>query len=65
MSVGEFDGWATSFVEEIVNVDRAVWDVFARWHFVNFLVAEDALVIHAEANGTILLIDAEEEQEAE
>ena len=30
-----FDAWILQFFEEIINVDRTVWDKYQRWHIIN------------------------------
>ena len=64
-SVADFDAWADSLCEEIVSVDREVWDVFARWQFINYLIGEDVLVMQGEDGGTILLVETEEKTSAD
>ena len=50
-SAVEFDAWASSFVDTIVNVDRSEWDAFARWKFINTLLAERIISLSLQ-NGT-------------
>ncbi|HLJ32720.1 MAG TPA: hypothetical protein VKU38_03670 [Ktedonobacteraceae bacterium] len=64
-SVAEFDAWADSLCEEIASVDREVWDVFARWQFIYYLIENDVLVVQEEGGGTILLIETEEKTSAD
>ncbi len=60
MPVSEFDAWAVSLVDELTGVNRDVWDIFARWRFLNFLICEEVLMLTAEAGGTILLTETED-----
>jgi hypothetical protein len=45
------------FVEEIVNVKRNIWDIFARWKFINWLLDEGRLQVQIEEGGVLLLED--------
>jgi len=60
LSIAEFDALAMSFVEEITNVRRDIWDVFARAKFVNWLLSEGELKMLREGE-KIILVEAEEE----
>jgi len=64
MEVEAFDRWADSLCEEIVGVNRSIWDVFARWRFINFLLAEGIVEMQTEADGTILIVETEEKTSA-
>jgi hypothetical protein len=59
MSAAEFDAWACTFVDSIVNVTREVWDAFARWKFINMLLGENVLVMEEQEDGTIVLTETE------
>ena len=54
-SAADFDAWALTFVEEIVNVKRDIWDIFARWKFVNWLLDEGLVYPQIEDDGILLL----------
>ena len=58
--VEAFDRWVDSLCEEITGVNREVWDVFARWRFINFLLAEGVLLLQQQDDGTVLLVETEE-----
>jgi len=60
MPIEAFDQWADSLCEEITGVNREMWDVFARWRFINFLIGESVVAMKDEEGGTILLIETEE-----
>ena len=58
--VSEFDRWVDSLCDEITGVKRDVWDVFARWRFINFLLAEGVLDVQQQDDGMVLLVETEE-----
>ena len=60
-SPSEFDALALRFVDEIDNVKRDVWDVFARCKFLNWLVDEgDVTLVQAEGKFMFTEVPAEE-----
>ncbi len=56
----EFDAWACEFYEEFSGVNRNVWDVFARWKFINTLIDDGKLEKQYQTDGSILLVEVEE-----
>ena len=64
-SASEFDALALSFVDEIDNVQRDVWDVFARAKFLNWLVSEgDVRMTQSEGKFIFTAVPAEEKTSA-
>lgn len=59
-SIPQFDVWACAFYEEITGVNREVWDVFARWKFINTLIDAGKLEKQYQADGRIFLVEVEE-----
>jgi hypothetical protein len=53
-SPSEFDAWALTLIESISNVNREMWDVFARWKFINWAIEEDLLDMSFEGEKIIL-----------
>lgn len=47
--IADFDHWACTFYDEIVGVKREVWDVFARWKFINTLIDNGVLELSLES----------------
>lgn len=50
----EFDAWALSLVDEITHINREVWDVFARWKFINWAIGKDWLTLSYEGEKIII-----------
>jgi hypothetical protein len=60
------DAWALTIVDEITNVNREVWDVFARWKFINWAISESLLDMSYEGEKIILTeVQTEEKTSAE
>jgi serine/threonine protein kinase HipA of HipAB toxin-antitoxin module len=55
-----FDTWACEFYEEITGVNRNVWDVFARWKFINTRIDRGKMEKQYQADGSIFLVEVEE-----
>lgn len=55
-----FDAWVRQYVEEIVNVDTAEWDIYDRWDIVNELLKGGFLVLEEEERGTFILRSKQE-----
>lgn len=49
-----FDGWIRQYVEEIINVDTFLWDIFDRWQIVNAVLKGGILAIKQQPDGSHL-----------
>jgi len=61
LSPSEFDALALRFVDEIDNVKRDIWDVFARAKFLNWLVSEGDVTL-AQAEGKFMFTEVPAEE---
>jgi hypothetical protein len=57
-----FDAFITEAVEEIVNVDRAEWEIFERWHIINACLEADVLILTERPDGSLTLALPDEEE---
>jgi hypothetical protein len=55
-----FDAFIAEVVEEIVNVDRTIWDIFDRWNIINACLEADVLLLTELPDGSLLLDIPEE-----
>lgn len=61
-----FDAFIAEVVEQIINVDRAIWPDFDRWNVVNECLAEDVLTLNMLPDGSLeLTIPEVEDQDQE
>lgn len=49
---GIFDQWIRQYVEEIINVDTFLWDIFDRWQIINAVLKAGILHLEEMPNGT-------------
>jgi hypothetical protein len=57
-----FEAFIAEVVEEIVNVDRAQWDIFDRWHIINACLEADVLLLMELPDGRLILARPNEEE---
>jgi hypothetical protein len=50
-----FDHWIRQFVDEIVNVDTATWEIFHRWNIINAVIDGQFLIVRKRGDGTLLV----------
>ena len=60
-SASEFDALALRFVDEIDNVKRDIWDVFARCKFLNWLLSEGDVRLE-ETEGKFMITEVPPEE---
>lgn len=60
-----FDAWIRQYVEEITNVDTAVWEIFHRWDIINACIEDDILCLHKQGDGNQTLEEKASESEVD
>lgn len=64
-SAATFDAWVLTFVDEIVKVNRQVWDIYSRWKFVNWLLEEGLARPVIEEFGVLIVEEKSSSEDAE
>jgi len=50
-----FDAWIRDYVEEIEDVDTAVWEIFQRWEIINTVIKGRLLMLQQREDGSQIL----------
>jgi hypothetical protein len=56
-----FDLWVRQFVEQIVNVDAQLWDIYDRWNIINELLKGGFLVLVEGKGGSSAQLKSKQE----
>lgn len=58
-----FDAWIAEVVEQIINVDRAIWNIYDRWNIINACLEAEVLTLSEVPGqgGSLQLAYAEED----
>lgn len=65
-----FDAWIRDYVEEIEDVDTAVWEIFQRWEIINVVIKGRLLMLQQREDGSQMLeafsstMDSDSEEKA-
>jgi hypothetical protein len=58
-----FDAFIAEVVEQIINVDRAVWNIHDRWNILNACLQADVLILTEVPGGRFQLTYQDEEEQ--
>lgn len=55
-----FDPWIAEVVEQIINVDRTMWNIYDRWNIINACLEAEVLTLAEVEGGSLQLAYADE-----